>query len=308
MGTIYKFTNTVNGKGYIGKCHSDVKVRYRKHITGRGSKLLKQAFDEYGIENFTFEILHDGILDEFLNDYEIEAIKKHNTKTPNGYNRSDGGQGQLGFKHSIETRRKISELNKGKSIPRKQRKKISKSLKGKYRNPHREKAEAFYSSLPVHLSAVERWITFREKLSEVVRPSTLHRWFQEWEQTAWKQTDTRLKQSVAAKNRPSISEETRRKLVEASTGRKYSVETRRKLAEAQKGKRASAETRRKLSEAHKGRTPHNKSPDRIPAREFFLSLPPDMSLQEKRRLLREKFPERNPSTIYLWVREWTQDT
>lgn len=393
MGCIYGIRNEVNLKWYIGQCRVDAeKTRKRAHFNGHGSPLLKQEIEKYGAEKFTFHILHDGIIPELLNSFEVEYIAKYKSVAPSGYNLSDGTSqttGMAGKKHSPETRRKmsaaqkgrthseetrrklskinkgrpptfkgkkhttetrkkisnilrnsekhkaamrkrgeklrgtspfkgkthsektrcqLSEFNKGKTIPQEQRKKISESLKGRYRNPHRAEAEAFYFSLPSHLSSIEKWIRFRKKLSKIVNPSTLHRWFREWEQTEWKQTDTRTKQSVAAKNRPPISAETRRKLAKASTGRKYSVETRRKLSEANKGKEASAETRRKLSEAHKGRTPHNKSPDRIPAREFFLSLPSDMSLREKRRLLRKKFPEIHQSTIYLWVKEWTQDS
>ena len=394
MGCIYMWTNKVNNKRYIGKCHDDVNKRKRMHLLGHGNKLLKRAFDKYGVENFTFEILHDGILDEFLNDYEIAAIKKYNTNTcrPNGhgYNLTDGGEGIIGFNrppvseetrqkmseahkgkthseetrkklsevrkgkkhgppsektrlkiseaqkgkkisvetrrklsethkanpslgfkgktHSEETRRKLSEINKGKKLSTETKCKLAKTSKGRFRNPHRKTAEAFYFSLPDHLSPVEKWITFRKAFSEIVNKSTLHRWFHEWDPTQWTPDDTQRKQSVAAKNRPPISEETRRKHAKASTGRHYSAETRRKMSEAHKGKKASAETRRKLSAAHKGRTPPNKSPDRIPARKFFLSLPPDMSLREKRRLLIEKFPDRHPGTLYGWVKEWTQDT
>jgi len=50
------------------------------------------------------------------------------------------------------------------------------------------------------------------------------------------------------------SDETRRKLSEASKGRKHTEETRRKMCEAQKGKKHTEETRRKLSEAAKNKS------------------------------------------------------
>ena len=121
MGCVYKWTNQVNQKSYIGKCHGDVNIRYKNHIRGTGSKLLKHAFNKYGIENFTFEILYDGILDAFLDDYEKDAIINHNAKVPQGYNLTDGGEGAPN--PSEETRRKKSEAGKGRKLSNKTRKK-----------------------------------------------------------------------------------------------------------------------------------------------------------------------------------------
>ena len=45
-------------------------------------------------------------------------------------------------------------------------------------------------------------------------------------------------------------------------------------------------------------------PDKVPAREFFLSLPADMPLPEKRRLLREKFPNVKRGTLNKWTLNW----
>ena len=137
MGCIYKRTNQINGKAYIGKSHVDVMERQKKHNRGQGSRLLKQAIDKYGINNFTFEILHDGILDEFLDDFEREAIKRHNTVAPNGYNLTWGGEGG---KISDEARQKHREAKIGENNPmyRKSpsaetRRRISKALQGRKR-------------------------------------------------------------------------------------------------------------------------------------------------------------------------------
>ena len=138
MGSIYKITNTVNGKAYIGQTiHDAEKTRIRDHFRskGKGSQLIKDDIEKYGQDAFTYEILHDGIIPEFLDTLEKEVIAKFNTLTPHGYNLTEGGGGGS---RSEETRRKMSEAKKGKPSPNKgkphseeHRRKISEAMKGK---------------------------------------------------------------------------------------------------------------------------------------------------------------------------------
>lgn len=58
---IYKITNLINGKSYIGQTN-DYKRRFREHREKNykeSDKLLYKAFDKYGIENFSFEVIED---------------------------------------------------------------------------------------------------------------------------------------------------------------------------------------------------------------------------------------------------------
>ena len=117
MGSIYKITNTVNGKSYIGKTiHDAEKRRIRYHFAGKGngSRLIKDDIEKCGQDAFTYEILHDGIIPEFLDELEIEAIAKFNTIAPHGYNLTTGGDGGS---HCEEARRKNSEALKGEKNP-----------------------------------------------------------------------------------------------------------------------------------------------------------------------------------------------
>ena len=137
MGSIYKITNTINGKSYIGQTIQDaVKTRIRDHLTGNGNRIVKHAIAKYGEDAFVFEILHDGIIPEFLDTLEIEAIQNFNTIAPNGYNLDTGGNRNK--TRSEETKRKLSKANKGKPGPNKgktfseeHRRKISEAHKGK---------------------------------------------------------------------------------------------------------------------------------------------------------------------------------
>ena len=128
MGYIYMIRNTVNGKAYIGQTINKVENRINDHFsltqTRRGSHLLKRAIHKYGRDAFTVEILHEA-LDIFLDDFEIAEIQKHNTLVPHGYN-LDGGGNTNKFV-SNETRRKMSEASKGRSLSPEHRKKISES-------------------------------------------------------------------------------------------------------------------------------------------------------------------------------------
>jgi len=84
---IYKTLNLKTGKFYIGKD----KYNNPKYL-GSG-KLLHQAFNKYGIENFKKETICEAKTKEELNELEIFWIKELNTITPNGYNIAHGGEG-----------------------------------------------------------------------------------------------------------------------------------------------------------------------------------------------------------------------
>ena len=99
MHYIYCLTNKVNGKKYIGRTNN-IRVRKTQHKNDsfnincprKYKTALARAIRKYGWENFTMEILEEN--DDFLiiNELEKKYIKEMNTKPPNGYNLSDGGE------------------------------------------------------------------------------------------------------------------------------------------------------------------------------------------------------------------------
>lgn len=85
---VYKTTNLVNGKIYIGQDSKN-----NPNYLGSGYIFLK-AFNKYGKENFKKEILEHCQTKEELNDKEIYWIEKLNsTNSKVGYNIATGGQG-----------------------------------------------------------------------------------------------------------------------------------------------------------------------------------------------------------------------
>jgi group I intron endonuclease len=119
MGYIYKITNIINNKCYIGETIQTPEKRWKDHKSAfkrnGGCTALKSAILKYGLENFKFEVLiicfdQDRLI------YEKQYIKKYNSLAPNGYNILEGGQeGVLGYKHSNETKKKISLKSKENS-------------------------------------------------------------------------------------------------------------------------------------------------------------------------------------------------
>ena len=208
MGSIYKITNTINGKVYVGQTINDAyKTRIRDHLNGtqHGSRLVKHAIEKYGQDVFTVEILHDGIIPEFLNTLEIEAIAKFNTVAPNGYNLDTGGNG-VGSP-SGETRRKLSEARKGENNPMYGRtgenhpnygKPRSEETKRKMSENHQTKqpehlqkrrrseynpAREFFFSLSPDMELKEKRRLMFQKFAGVPG-GTLYRWVHKWTKDA----------------------------------------------------------------------------------------------------------------------------
>ena len=89
---IYKITNKINGKSYIGKS-VDIEKRFDKHkkYQSEKNKVLYKAIKKYGIDNFSFEVI-DVCNKEELDGKEKYYIEKFNTFV-SGYNMTIGGDG-----------------------------------------------------------------------------------------------------------------------------------------------------------------------------------------------------------------------
>lgn len=100
---IYKITNLINNKCYIGQS-IHIEKRFAQHkspyeIERDKEKPLYKAFLKYGIENFSFEILEECSSEE-LNEKEKFYIEKYKSLTSqNGYNILSGGEGNHGENH-----------------------------------------------------------------------------------------------------------------------------------------------------------------------------------------------------------------
>ena len=127
---IYKTTNLINNKIYIGQ--SSYSVEESTNYKGSGT-LLHLAFNKYHNENFTKVILERDIQSkEVLDTLEIYYIDKYNSTDRNiGYNITKGGRGSFGMKFSEEHKNKLSESLSGRRHTAATKKKMSEAKKGK---------------------------------------------------------------------------------------------------------------------------------------------------------------------------------
>lgn len=116
---IYKITNKVNGKVYIGQS-VDISKRWKDHVSNSYNENSKSymlpfhcAIRKYGKDSFDFEILEEITDKKQLDDREIFYIEKYNSciysKKSNGYNCTTGGGGSNGLELPKEIRLKISK-------------------------------------------------------------------------------------------------------------------------------------------------------------------------------------------------------
>ena len=116
MKCVYLRTNIINGKGYVGLANDFDRREYDWYNLNKpyAGAYINRARNKYGVENFKTDILVECDNQEELSKWEQYYIEKLNTKFPNGYNLTDGGEyGIKGFKHSEESKRKMSESKKG---------------------------------------------------------------------------------------------------------------------------------------------------------------------------------------------------
>lgn len=89
-GYIYRITNKVNGKSYIGQTRNTVEFKWRQHINAKDNKYFHKAIRKYGVENFKIDTLECCNVED-LDSREIYYIAKYNTFGENGYNLTKGG-------------------------------------------------------------------------------------------------------------------------------------------------------------------------------------------------------------------------
>lgn len=121
MAYIYKITNIINGKSYIGKTYLSIEERFKQHIQDSKkarceNRPLYSAMSKYGIENFKIEVVEETNIPA---EREIYWIKFYNTYGKTGYNATIGGDGKRHLDHDkiisdylkYQERKKVAEIN-----------------------------------------------------------------------------------------------------------------------------------------------------------------------------------------------------
>ena len=120
MGYIYKITNIINGKLYIGQTQKTIQERFQAHLKKaqqHTNRYLYDAMNKYGYDNFIPSLIEECD-NSLLNEREIYWIHYYNTTDKTiGYNMTiggDGGDTWTNNPHKEITSKKISQHNKGK--------------------------------------------------------------------------------------------------------------------------------------------------------------------------------------------------
>jgi len=226
---IYKFTNKVNHKIYIGKS-VNVYGRYESHkktaLSGKKT-LFYNALRKYGIDNFDFEIIKECSREE-LNEYEKFYIKLYDSNNPQyGYNMTPGGDGGA---------MTYGPWNKGKKMTSDFKKRVSESVKKRMKDPVLK--EKMSKSLKEAFSKPET----KKKMSKAKKGKK-----------PWNKGKHYT--GIKKKSKESI-EKTRLKNI----GQKRTEEQKKRISDSHKGKITSEETKQKQRNAHKGKK-YNKMKD-----------------------------------------------
>ena len=199
--TVYKHTSP-EGKVYIG-CTSLTPER-RWNNGYQHNREFDEDIERLGWDNFEHEIISSSMSEADAYDLEKELIHKYNSTDPDrGYNKSTGGKYSYGFRHSEDTKRKLSEMKQGE------------------RNYWYGKHHTEDTKRKISISHIGKHHTedTKRKLSEMKRG----------ERNVW-----------YGKHH---TEETKRKLSEATSGKNHYMygkhhteETKRKMSESRRGK------------------------------------------------------------------------
>lgn len=90
MYCVYKITNLINNKSYIGITKRNPAIRFKEHFSNK-NEILYKAKEHYGKENFSLKIIENNISENNIDEKEKYYIKLYKTLAPNGYNLSHGG-------------------------------------------------------------------------------------------------------------------------------------------------------------------------------------------------------------------------
>ena len=202
---IYKLTNKINNKIYVGMTKYSVGKRVAQHIKSKKKTIIQNAINKYGIDSFIIEIIDSADTREALAEKEKYWIKKFNCKAPLGYNATDGGEGVVGSIQKV--RDAISSAKKGISL--------TEEHKQALRKPHKMTEEG--------LAAILLANTGEKHSKETKKKMSLA--------SKGKPKSKEHAENISkGKTGHFVSEEQKEKQRIAMTGKKHSEETKKKMS------------------------------------------------------------------------------
>jgi group I intron endonuclease len=158
MAFIYKITNNINQKFYIGFTGQKIPMRrFNQHLSSarserKNNQPIIRAIRKYGEENFSFEILLEGEEKFLLNVEEPRLIKELKPE----YNSTLGGEGILGYNHTEETKIKCGLSTLGRKESEEHKRWRSQKIKEGWKNQNvNKKIEVSNSKLNSNSQRIE---------------------------------------------------------------------------------------------------------------------------------------------------------
>lgn len=137
---VYKITNKINNKIYIGITSKGLSARWKEHLYNAEHGCpykLHNAIRKYGKENFSIELIDFCNSWEELEEKEKYYISEYNTLQDEfGYNMTEGGDGTISRYVTEETKDKIRQKAIGRVVSEETREKLSEA--GKVRTERRQ--------------------------------------------------------------------------------------------------------------------------------------------------------------------------
>jgi group I intron endonuclease len=297
MFYIYVIENKVNGGIYVGKT-KDMKRRWGQHVKSSlhesPKTKLQRAMKKYGVENFEMRVVDESDDEKHaLNVLERSWIRKLKDEGRDVYNLTEGGEGnvgyvptpetrkklslalkgnvsRLGMPHSEETKRKLSNIHRGRKFTDEHKKKLSEARRKRPKvvkepsNMKPQKQRKPMNRRPMSEAAKQklREVNTGKTVSEAARKKIS-------EKLAGRPKPPRSKEhceklSAAARARGPMSEEQKAKISESlkassKVGHSLDDETKAKIGAAQKGRKHSDEEKKKRTESIRKRNEEMKA-------------------------------------------------
>jgi len=189
---IYKSTNKITGKIYIGQTKHALDTRIKNHMKEskqESNRPFMLSINKHGIDNFTFETIDSANNSDELNDKEIYWINFYDSVFPNGYNVTGGGQGkkikttkQLSnlISEGLKNSKKWQETKNSEEYKKKRKKYFINWAKGKKFTPeHKEKIWEKNKAriLDFNKSTSKKWIVV-DKDNNIIRMTGKEEYFE----------------------------------------------------------------------------------------------------------------------------------
>lgn len=246
--TFYLYRNKINGKPYVGQT-SNFNKRAEQHIiqSNNSPKMyIDRAIAKYGIENFDISIIECiECISKVADEIEFRWMIEFNSMVPNGYNVKPGGKTARGWRHSEETKKKLSIVHMGQPS----------GMKGKNHSN-----EANEKNRQAHLGKS----LSEETIEKIVKANTGKKRTNEQKQNI---SNSLKGKTLSEEHKKALSishmgyvmpDEQKQKISNGNKGKIVSEKTKEKISKSQIGKVIPEEVREKISKTLAGR----KNPER----------------------------------------------